>query len=819
MKPSSPTADAASGLTTAEARARLAQFGPNRILRASPVRFLAIAREEVTEPMILLLLGVGVLYSLWGNLADAATIFAIIATLVFAEVYNEFRAKRAIAALERIAAPKAHVLRDGALVEVDAEAVVPGDLLVLAQGTRLAADARVTRSSGLACDESALSGESMPVDKAAGAPVYAGTVIVSGEGEAQVSATGVTTRIGGMAQALAQVARPKTPLQLAMRALAGKLVWVAVFFAVLIPLIGVLRGQDWREMVLTGLSLAFATIPEELPIIITMVLGLGAYTLSRSGFLVKRIHAAETLAEVTVIATDKTGTLTENRLRLAAVYPQDAAAAVLGTALGNVAAHLSDPLERALVEAGRAQGLAPPPAAALRTRLVGDGRKTRSTLREAAGALQLYLSGAPEEVFAHAASQPPPGAAEFVATQAAQGRRVIAVAHRTLATAAAQQTFDDLEHDLEIVGLVSFEDPPRPGVKDTIAQAAAAGIRTLMVTGDHPATAASIAGQVGIPAERVLTGADLERLDDPALARTLREVSVFARTSPEHKYRIVQALQGAGEVVAVTGDGINDALALKAADVGIAMGMRGTDVAREAAQVVLADDNFVTITHGVFEGRKFYDNLRKGVSYYLAVKFGLILIFLLPALAGLPLPFSPIQIIVLELFMDLAASAGFVAEPGEPESLARRPGRRGAAAILDRAAITAILFKGALLFAAVMAAYGLAWARSATAMEIQTCAFAAWMVAHVVLAFVSRSERATLRAIGPWRNRVINLWALSAIGFVLLAMYLPALHTRFRLEPLGAGALTATLLLAAGIASLAELAKYRKRWRATRPVL
>jgi len=360
MNPTQPNADASPGLTAVQARARLAQSGPNTMFRASPVHFLAIAREEVTEPMILLLLGVGVLYSVWGSLADAATIFAIIATLVFAEVYNEFRAKRAIAALERIAAPKAHVLRDGAVTEVDAETVVPGDLLVLTPGTRLAADARVTHSSGLACDESALSGEAMPVDKAAGDPVYAGTVIVSGEGEAEVTGTGAATRIGGMAQALAQVARPRTPLQLAMRALAGKLVWVAVFFAALIPLIGVLRGQDWREMVLTGLSLAFAVIPEELPIIITMVLGLGAYTLSRSGFLVKRIAAAETLADVTVIATDKTGTLTENRLRLAALYPQDAAAAVLATALGNVSAHLSDPLERALVAAGRAQNLAPP---------------------------------------------------------------------------------------------------------------------------------------------------------------------------------------------------------------------------------------------------------------------------------------------------------------------------------------------------------------------------------------------------------------------------------------------------------------------------
>ena len=797
------------GLSMDEAKARLAQFGSNRIFQPAPVRFWAIAREEITEPMILLLLVVGVAYSLWGELGDAATVFAVIIVLVFAEVYNEFRAKRAIAALERIAAPKARVVRDGVVTNIDAETIVPGDVLVLIPGTRVPADAEVTESRNLACDEAALTGESFPVEKSANDSVFAGTVVVGGEGGAIVTATGKVTRLGGIGRALEQVTQPRTPLQLAMKALAGKLVWVAAFFAVLIPTIGILQGQDYRQMILTGLSLAFATIPEELPIIITMVLGLGSYALSRSNFLVKRIRAAETLGDVTVIVTDKTGTITESRMHVAGLYPEAHSAVVLETSLANVSEQAIDPLERALVEAAECRGSLRPISTIVRVRLVGNGRKTKSTLRKDGDALRLFVSGAPEEVVSFARNRPA-AYDETLRQETEKGRRLVAVAFRNLNPEEAELGFDQLERDLEIVGLVSFEDPPRPGVKETIARTAAAGIRTIMVTGDHPATAASIAAQVGIAADGVVTGGELDRLSDEALAKTLQETSVFARTTPEQKYRIVEALQRAGEVVAVTGDGVNDALALKAADVGIAMGIRGTDVAKEAAQVVLADDNYVTITHGVFEGRKFYDNLKKGVTYYLSVKLGLILIFLLPVVAGLPMPFSPIQIIVLELFMDLAASAGFVAEPAESAIFKRRPQRRGAVALLDGSATTAIAFKGLLLFAAVMAGYGLAWMQGASDTQIQTAAFVAWMVGHVVLALISRSESQSVLAVGLFRNRVMNVWASAAVLFLLAAIYVPWLQDRFKFSAISVAQLIVVAVIAATITGLAEVAK---RWR------
>ena len=334
------------GLTTAEATARRNQYGPNVLFAPQPVRFWAIAAEEVQESMIILLLVVGVAYSIFGKLADALTIFAVIAILVLVEVYNEFRAKRAIAALAEASAPKAQVLRDGALQEIDTAGLVPGDLVVLTPGTRLAADAQLSAAEALACDESALSGESFPVEKKAGDMVYAGTVVTSGEGEAVVTVTGTKTRLGTIGKSLQEIRQPRTPLQLAMRDLAGKLVWVAGFFAVLIPVIGIIQGQDWRQMILTGMSLAFATIPEELPIIITMVLGLGSYALSKQRFLVKRLAAAETMGAVTVIVTDKTGTITASRMQLAACFPEESADDALACALANVSEHIVDPWSR-----------------------------------------------------------------------------------------------------------------------------------------------------------------------------------------------------------------------------------------------------------------------------------------------------------------------------------------------------------------------------------------------------------------------------------------------------------------------------------------
>jgi len=767
------------GLSSSEAHEKLLESGPNQIFKQTEISFFGIARHEVTEPMILLLLVVGFFYSIWGKLEDAITIFIVIILLVLAEVYNEFRAKKAIASLEKIAAPRTKVLRDGKVTEIDSENVVPGDILILTTGTKVAADAKIKKSIAMQFDESTLTGESFPQDKEIDDEIYAGTIVLSGEGSAIVFSTGKNTRLGKIAAASKVIKPPKTPLQLAMKSLAAKLVFVALFFSIIIPLIGILRGQDLKTMILTGLSLSFATIPEELPIIITMVLGLGAYILSKNKFLVKRIKAAETLGNATVIVTDKTGTITENKMKIVAFYPSDKGKVIIENALGSITEYSMSPLEKEIKNKAGELMMDVALPEVVRQRSLGNGRKTKAVIRENAG-FELFLSGAPEEIFG-VCSNISDDIKTALGNETEKGRRVIAICYKKLTPNEKNLDFAQIEKEMNFAGLISFEDPPRDGVKETIAVSMKAGIRTIMVTGDHPSTAVFIAREVGISTtSKVLTGLELDNLKDEELQNAVKEFSVFARATPEHKYRIVKALQKNGEVVAVTGDGINDALALKGADIGIAMGIRGTDVAREAAEVVVADDNYITIAQGIFEGRKFFDNLQKGIKYYLSVELALVLIFLVPVILGTPMPFAPIQIILLELFMDLAASAGFVVEAKE-KNIYSRPPRNPGENIFNDQVIKDFFTKGIVLFAAVILVYFYARSLNLSVRETQTFAFSAWIFGHIVLAYISRSDKESIFSLGIFSNKIINIWAVAAISFLVIGIYVPFLSDRFNL--------------------------------------
>ena len=770
------------GLSSSEAERKLAEFGLNQVSKPYEISFLGIAKEEITEPMILLLFVVGFFYSIWGQIEDALTILVVILVLVFVEIWNEYRAKKAISALSKIASPTTKVYRDGGVKEVLTERVVPGDVLLLTPGTRVAADGRTIESFNLLEDESHLTGESFPQEKEKGDDVYAGSLILSGEGKAEVSATGKSTKIGKISSLAQEIKPPKTPLQLAMKDLAGKLVWVAAFFSVSIPLLGFLRGQDLQQMILTGLALAFAVIPEELPIVITMVLGLGSYKLSHENFLVKKLKAVEVLGNTTVIVTDKTGTITENKMRVASVLPEEREEEVLKAAWEALTELSLTPTDRAIADKASELGLATGRGELIRERSFGDHRKTKSVVRRIEGNLKIVITGAPEEILPLTKGGRA-GIDSLLEGEAAKGRRVIAVAQRFLSSNELDASFSDIEKNLDFVGLISLEDPPRKEVASTIRQVAQAGIRTIVVTGDHPLTASNIAKSVGIPSERVLTGDDLDKLSDDELRKVVKEVSVFARTTPEHKYRLVKALRENGEVVAVTGDGVNDTLALKGADIGVAMGIKGTDAAKEAADVVLADDNYVTIGHGIFEGRKLFDNLTKGIKYYLSVKVALVLIFLLPALLNIPLPFSPVQIIVLELFMDLAASAGFVAEPAE-RTIYSRPPRDPKERFLDSGMIRGILVSGLSLSAAVVIAYMYAVSQNVTQIQLQTIAFTTWMIAHILLAFVSRSEKEPLYSLGVLSNHLMDLWALGVGTLLVLGLTVPSIGLNLRLTSL-----------------------------------
>lgn len=559
-------------------------------------------------------------------------------------------------------------------------------------------------------------------------------------------------------------------------------------------------------MFLTGLALAFATIPEELPIIITMVLGLGAYTLSRERFLIKKIKAAEVLGDATVILTDKTGTITENKMQVVSVFPSNQELDIIDAALGALSELSLSPLDKAIVERADELQLTANMGAIIRERSFDSERKTRSIIRATHGEVVLFTSGAPEELVPLCEKVDTATVKDVLERETAKGRRVIAVASKTISLADKDLLFSALEHSLSFRGLIFLEDPPRGDVKEMIESALRAGIRTIMVTGDHPKTSSFVARSVGIASEKVMTGDEMKALSDGDLQNSVKDVSVFARTTPEDKYRLVNTLHKNGEIVAVTGDRVNDTLALKAADIGIAMGVKGTDAAKEAADIVLADDSFVSLGRGIFEGRKFFDNLRKGVKFYLSVKAALIAIFLLPILVGVTFPFAPIQIIVLELFMDLGASAAFVAEPAE-KTVYERPPRDPRMKFLDPQMLKGIAVSGLSLFAAVTLSYFYALWQNLSLDQARTFAFTAWMVSLTILAFISRSEREPLFSLGLFTNRGMNLWAVVAIAFLFIAIGTPAISVYLKLSAITFSQLGGILVISFVATSWLELRK------------
>jgi Ca2+-transporting ATPase len=831
------------GLTQQEAKQRLGKYGKNSLVQPSEIRFLSIFREEVTEPMILLLIAIGVLYSVLGiitgtGLTDAATIIIIIIILVLAEVWNEYRAKRSVSALKQLAPPTALVLREGQPKEVQTDFLVPGDILLLKTGQRVPADARLLEAFGLEVDESSLTGESFPVAKDATTTLpsetritdqtnmlFAGTIVTRGHAKALVTATGVDTELGRVVGITKAAKEPKTSLQLAMKQLSKTLVWIALFFSILIPVLSYVRGVQTSPgiAILYGLSLAFVVIPEELPIIITMVLGVGGYALSKKGAIVKRLRAAETLGNVTVIATDKTGTITENKMRLEDFYFDGAIRksrdfrenekAALKTALlasdavgstSNINA-LSNPMAQAILlqlkqESDEAERVAKDWV--LKDELSFDvKRKMASYIYQFGKSIVVLTSGAPERVLANSARILVEGeeapltdelrgrAIKAMSQMAQSGERLLGFGYCKLPADSAVEK-QNLEREIVFVGIIGFIDPPRKEVKGAIQTCQEAGIKVIMITGDHPETAKAIASQVGINSTKVLTGSEISKMSDEDLNKALKSTYVFARVTPEDKLRLVRLLKENGEIVAVTGDGINDAPALKEAHIGVAMGIRGTDVAKETADMILTDDNFATIETAVKEGRKLYSNLRKGVRYYLACKVALVSIFLVPIIIGISLPFAPIQIIVLELFMDLAASATFVAEPEESGAM-NKPPNDPKEKFMNQKFLKSIVSGALSLFAAVTVTYLFTWyinpgsgPLNVQIMHAQTVAFATWMIGHILLALNFRSENEPLSKLRVLSNKIMVLWALIVLATLLVGTNVAGIETALKITSL-----------------------------------
>jgi P-type Ca2+ transporter type 2C len=884
--------DARGGLATAEAERRLVATGANALDEPAPPAWWWTFLAQFRELVIWILLVAAGIAAAMRDWADAAAILAIVLVNAIIGFLQEDRAQRALCALQRMAAPAARVVRDGRLRSIAARDVVPGDRVELEAGDRVPADARVVEAFGLTVQESALTGESVAVEKhadgtvAGDAPlgdritmIYASTVVATGSGAGLVVATGMGTEMGHIAGLLERSPPEPTPLQRRLAALGRLLIVICLVLVGLIFAIDLVRGGGWAELVRTGrladvllraVSLAVAAVPEGLPAVVTLVLALGLQRMVARNALVRRLPSVETLGSVTVICSDKTGTLTRNEMTVRAIVtadrrflvsgtgyepkgaiePVDGAAAAgadpdlrrllwaaarCTTATLNASAEgvwsvVGDPTEGALLAAAAKGGVASVDAAEpVVLELPFDAvRKRMSVVVQTGGGRLLATKGAPEAVLAACSFEQRSGMVvpltaerrqEILAAAAGladRALRVLAVAwrempeHEPLAGDPAT-----LERELVHVGLVGMIDPPRDEARAAIDRCRSAGIRPVMITGDHPATALAVGRELGLveAADGVVSGAAIDGCDDAALRRVAATTGVYARVSPEHKLRIVRALQGLGHVVAMTGDGVNDAPAVKAADIGIAMGSTGTDVTREAADMVLTDDNFASIVVAVEEGRGIYDNIQKFMHYLLACNAGEVLLMLVAAVAGWPAPLAAIQILWLNLVTDGLPALALGVEPPEPDIMRRPPRPPGEAVIPWRRGLEIVLH-GGLVTAVCVAAFWLAWQGDAARLEhARTVTFCVAAFAQLLFAIACRSDRRLGLAPGLVANPALLLAiAVSALVHVAVVM-LPPAQPVFDVAPGGPGRdWPMVLLLATGPLLVVEAGKLVRRW-------
>lgn len=753
MQPSPSASEPTSpqtGLDEAEAARRLMHFGPNA-LPAPPSRSLgAIAREVLREPMFLLLVAAALLYLVVGDLGEGLFLAVSAAVSVGLVVLQEARSEKALVALRDLAAPTARVLRGGSERRIIAAELVPGDIVLVGEGERVPADGLLVAGEALTVDESALTGEAVPVTKlavdgangpvvpepgaAVGPGLYSGTLIVAGQGVARVTATGAATRIGRIGAALGAIAPEATALQKSSARLIGQLGLVAVGFCGVIVLVyGVTRG-DWFTGFLAGLTLAIALLPEEFPMALAIFMALGAWRLATSKVLVRHAAAVEALGAVAVLAVDKTGTLTENHMSVALLWrdgarvdlgPEDAAPApfrdLVATAALASAVRPTDPMDRATrALAARSGHDDPADAPETVTPLTRDLLAVTQVWRHGDGTRLAAAKGAPEAIatLCHLDAAARVRLDDTVRDLGEAGFRVLAVARR----AGADGAFD-------LAGLVGYRDPVRADVPAALAEARAAGVRVVMITGDYPATARAIAHSAGLADGRVVSGGELVAEPDTPLD----DVTVFARVSPEQKLAIVRRLKAAGAVVAMTGDGVNDAPALEAADIGIAMGLRGTDVAREAADIVLLDDRFASIVTGIRLGRRIFANLRKALTFITAIHVPIAGLALLPLLMGLPPLMLPMQVVLLELIVDPISALVFEGEPAHPHAM-RRPPRDPKEALFGRRHVALAVAQGASVLVAVLALYAGAVAAGLDEQQARATGFVALACSDLVLA-------------------------------------------------------------------------------------
>ncbi len=814
------------GLTSAAAARRLADEGPN-VPRTSQRRTLwSIVFEVASEPMFLLLLAAGAVYLLIGDNVEAMVLTGFVLTIMAITIFQERRTDNALAALRDLSSPRALVIRDGRQQRIAGHEVVREDLLLLEEGDRVPADGELLDAHDLAIDESMLTGESVPVARLAGDAVHAGTLVVQGQGMLRVSATGSRTEMGRIGESLAEIALEASPLRKEMARLTRRIALVGSLMAL------ALAGAHWwlrggaAESALAGIALAMSLLPQEFAVIMIIFFAFAARRLARADVLTRRLEAIETLGETSVLCVDKTGTLTQNRMDVVALQaagdPGHAdATGALTAAQSELLRHAvlasesepHDAMEKAIrrraADAGLARAVPPGWALAFEYELSpqlpamthawhgGDGGEPAV----------VAIKGAPEAVAALCALAPDDSAriAQQAEALAERGLRVLGVASAAHDSALP---WPDSPHGFRFhwLGLLALADPLRPEVPAAIAQCHRAGIRVVMITGDHPRTALAIARAAGLPAGAAVTGAQLARMDAAALDRTAREVDVFARVRPEQKLALVEALKRQREVVAMTGDGVNDAPALKAAHIGVAMGQRGTDVAREAGALVLLKDDFNAIVQAIRMGRRTFANMRQAMVYTLAVHIPIAGLAALPLLFGLPLLLAPVHIAFLELVIDPACSIVFEAEDSG-EALMQQPPRSAAEPLLSRADALQSVIYGALTTAAAFGAYAGLLSFGKDARAAATSAFVLLVVANALLILPNRHARPGWRWLFAGLPPV-SLWVIGGtVSALWLVTQLAPVARAFRFAPLPAGEWLAAALAGAALLPLYLLAR------------
>ena len=797
------------GLSAYEAGHRLLLEGPNLLPESDRLNWLRIVWSVLREPMLLALLAATSLYLLLGDAQEAAVLGASVLLVMALTVYQEYKSERALQALRDLSSPRARVLRDGEPHLVPAREVVRGDIILVEEGDRVPADARLVDDNDLMLDESMLTGESVPVrhqassgDSAEDGVIKASTLVVRGHGTAEVMAIGAHTEVGKIGVALRALRSPPTPMQREIRRVVVLFALLGLGTSLLLTGLFVALRGDWLQGVLAGLTLAMANIPEEFPVVLAVFLTLGAWRMARHRALVRRPPAIEALGSVTVLCTDKTGTLTENRMSVVELVLDEDRASPSST--------LPESLKALLLCADAASPDQPfdPMEVAIKTTLIQVGvSKSDNGLRiheyplssdvlavthvwksPDSVSLKVFCKGAPETI-ASLCNLPQDRRETFfrdVETMGRRGLRVIAAATGEWSDDIGTLPRSARGFAFEWRGLLGLADPLRAGVREAVIEAQAAGIRVIMLTGDHLETARAIAAQAGLAnPECVLMGSELEKLEGEVLRDRVSSVNVFARVKPEHKLRLVEVLKETGQVVAMTGDGVNDAPALTAAHVGVAMGGRGTDVAREAASIVLLDDNFVTVVKAVRLGRTIYENIIRAVRYILAVHVPITGLAMLPLLLGGPLILLPLHVVFLELIIDPASTIVFEREPSS-EDVMRRPPRSPQHRLLDLCILLGSLAQGLVVFFAVAIIYLLGKALDLATPQLAALSFTALVAGNLGLIVVNRNTAAKRRW---WRSQNPAFWAvvLSAITMLTIVTWLeaPARWFRFAPPPLG----------------------------------